>query len=230
MAIAWLRTHTEVDAVFLLNNDAVAEPGAATAMARRLNETGAGMCGARVLYWHPPGRVQALGGASYSPALGRAVHLGAGLPADARAGLDAVERRLDYVLGAALMITWKCLDDIGPMEERYFLYYEEIDWAVRARRRGWRLAYADDAIVRHKEGGSIGSSSRASSRSLMSDYYLLRSRISFTRKAYPYWLPTVFAYSVFQVIRNVWRGDRARVRVQWAALMGRPYFGSGVKP
>jgi GT2 family glycosyltransferase len=223
LAIRYVQQFDDYSAVLCLNNDTVPNPGAVDAMARRLSATGAGMCGATVVYWHPPQRVQALGGARYWPWLGRAAHIGAGAGPDVPRDAAAVEAQLGYVMGAALMISRACLEDIGLMEERYFLYYEEIDWAVRARQRRWRLVYAPDAVIFHKEGGSIGSSTQTARRSHLSEYCLLRSRLAFTRKFYPQWLPTVFAYSVFQLSRNLMRGDLARVRVQWAALSGRAF-------
>src|SRR3546814_1192637 len=58
---------------------------------------------------------------------------------------------------ASLAISRPCVEAIGLMDERYFLYFEEIDWAMQARGR-FSTGFAADAVVYHKEGGSIGSS------------------------------------------------------------------------
>jgi GT2 family glycosyltransferase len=122
-----------------------------------------------------------------------------------------------------MMVTRRFLEDVGSMNETYFLYYEEIDWATRARRGGFHLGYAPDAIVYHKEGGTIGSSANRTKRSLMSEYYLIRSRLLFTRKYYPYFLPSVIVFSFGQIARHASSGDLRRFANGLRALLGLRY-------
>lgn len=223
VGIQYIQRQCTFDFVFLLNNDALLPPNTVpTMVARCRQDTQIGMCGCTVVYNHTPTQVQAYGGASYQPLLGRASHLGAhALVSSPRDG-HAVEKKLDYILGAALMVTRPCLERIGGMEESYFLYYEEVDWATRAKRSGFTLAYAPSAVVLHKEGGTIGSSSRGGQRSLLSEYYLMRSRLLFTRKFYPQFLPTVIAFALAQSARTLLRRDWPRLAVQMRALINRP--------
>ena len=65
-----------------------------------------------------------------------------------------------------MLVSRDFLDEVGLMDESYFLYYEETDWAMRGKER-YRLAYADDAVVYHKEGASIGSSHQRAKRSAL---------------------------------------------------------------
>lgn len=226
VGIEFIRRNRAYEQIFLLNNDALLKRGAVESMAETFIDPKVGMCGATVVYHHTPDRIQALGGSRFSPLFGRASHIGAGrLVSDAR-HRGEVEKNLDYILGAALMISRHCLDAIGLLEERYFLYYEEIDWATRARRAGFTLAYAPDAVIFHKEGGTIGSSTDRTKRSLLSEYYLLRSRLSFTRKLYPVYLPTVLLFSGFQVIRHLARGEFGRFKNGCRALLGRRFLPS----
>ena len=105
------------------------------------------------------------------------------------------------------------------MDESYFLYYEEADWALRGKGR-YRLAYANDAIVYHKEGASIGSSGRSAKRSPLSAFYLVRSRLQFTRKFFPWMMPSVFAYSTLVALRARLSGHQAQADAMFAALRG----------
>jgi GT2 family glycosyltransferase len=75
------------------------------------------------------------------------------------------------------------LDRVGLMQEDYFLYYEEIDWAERARRISppFSLGYAADSIVYHKEGASAGTNSG----SLESLRWLSQNRLRFIKRFYP---------------------------------------------
>lgn len=224
VGIEFIRRNRAFDQIFLLNNDALLTPGAVESMAETFVDPKVGMCGATVIYHHTPDRIQALGGSRFSPVFGRASHIGAGrMVTDARVR-EEVEQNLGYILGAALMISRACLDAVGLMEERYFLYYEEIDWATRARRAGFKLAYAPEAVIFHKEGGTIGSSANRAKRSLLSEYYLLRSRLSFTRKLYPIYLPTVLLFSGGQVIRHLLRGEFRRFKNGCRAMLGQPFL------
>ncbi|MDQ7780142.1 MAG: glycosyltransferase family 2 protein [Planctomycetota bacterium] len=61
----------------------------------------------------------------------------------------------DWVTGACLLIRRETIDEIGLMDEGYFLYYEETDWCRRARRSGWRVLYWPGASVVHHGGQSV---------------------------------------------------------------------------
>lgn len=56
---------------------------------------------------------------------------------------------VDWTLGAALMIRRETFDEVGPLDERYFLYFEDVDWCLRAWRAGWRCSYLRTAICIH---------------------------------------------------------------------------------
>lgn len=66
------------------------------------------------------------------------------------------ERRhdIDWAVGAAYLITAACDASVGPWEERFFLYSEEVDYCARTRDAGYRVEYVPAACVVHTEGGS----------------------------------------------------------------------------
>jgi GT2 family glycosyltransferase len=59
-----------------------------------------------------------------------------------------------YVNGACLMIRRACLDQIGLLDEGFFMFSEEIDWCIRAKKAGWRVCHAPDTHIVHQVGGS----------------------------------------------------------------------------
>jgi N-acetylglucosaminyl-diphospho-decaprenol L-rhamnosyltransferase len=63
---------------------------------------------------------------------------------------------VDWVAGASLMIRRKVFEDIGLMDEGYFLYYEEVDYCLQARRAGWPCWYVPQSRVMHISGQSTG--------------------------------------------------------------------------
>jgi GT2 family glycosyltransferase len=63
-------------------------------------------------------------------------------------GFDRV-RTVDAVVGCSMLVRREALEDVGLLDESYFAYHEEIDWCVRARRRGWRLVFQPYSRVYH---------------------------------------------------------------------------------
>jgi hypothetical protein len=62
----------------------------------------------------------------------------------------------DWVAGASMLIRREVFEQIGLLDENYFLYYEEVDFCLRARRAGWRCDYVPDSRVVHFVGQSTG--------------------------------------------------------------------------
>ncbi len=85
---------------------------------------------------------------------------------------------VDWVGGAALMIRRKVIDQIGVLDEGYFMYSEETDWCFRVRKAGWDICYLPDATIVHLGGQS---SNKASAR-MKAELY--RSKIRFYAKHY----------------------------------------------
>jgi hypothetical protein len=116
---------------------------------------------------------------------------------------------MDFVSGASMLASRAFLQTIGLMEESYFLYFEELDWAMRAKGK-FKLGYASDSVIYHKEGAAIGSHLDRMKRSLISDQYLSRSRVLFTRRFFPSALPSVLAWVTIAAAYRALRGDLVR--------------------
>jgi hypothetical protein len=61
---------------------------------------------------------------------------------------------VDFVIGNGCMMRRQVLEEIGPFDEAFFQTHEDVDWAVRARRAGYRVVYVDTAVILHKGGAS----------------------------------------------------------------------------
>lgn len=224
VGLRFICENLDYEYVYLLNNDTIINGSTVTScIDRMLDDRKIGMCGSTVIYYHQQKEVQAFAGGSFNTLLGRSTHIGAHESIDKAVTESAIESQLDYILGAALMISKECLDSVGFLEEKYFLYYEEIDWATRAERLGFSLGFARDSKVWHKEGGSIGSSHDKAKRSYLSEYYLMSSRLKFIQKFYPLYLPTVYLYSLALVLRAVGKADFVRSKIMLRAILGLEY-------
>lgn len=142
--------------LLLLNPDAVLCPGALGLLVGLLDaRRSAAAVGPALVY--PDGRHQ--DSAFHFPGL---VQVGLDLfPIDRLAGSRLNGRirargpvPIDHPLGACILIRRTAWDDIGPLDEGYFMYVEEVDWCRRARRRGWQVWHHPGAVVRHHAGAA----------------------------------------------------------------------------
>jgi GT2 family glycosyltransferase len=209
--------------VWILNNDAIIA-GAETldALIARMDEDpGIGMCGSTVAYTGRDNVVQTRAGGSFQRMRGRCMPIGAGEPLAVGTDRAAVEEQLAYVNGAANFVRREMIETIGLMREDYFLFFEEFDWAMRARGK-YRLGYAPESVVLHQVGASIGTDDFGGGSSL-SSYYLTRSRLRFLARHAPASLLPAVADEVYTACK-LWRGGRrAQAGAMARAMLGRSH-------
>lgn len=84
-----------------------------------------------------------------------------------------------YLTGACLLVKRTAWAAVGPFDERFFLYSEEVDWARRARSLGWELRLAPEHAVRHAAHGTVAGSEQQHAASLQR---LQESQVKYLRK------------------------------------------------
>ena len=209
-----------IDHFWLLNNDTVVEPTAAAALVARMSVThNIGMCGTIVRFYHQPDMVQALNGSRFSLWTGQSQGIGGRRPASTPFDPQRVAADTDFVLGASLATSREFLETVGPMDESFFLYYEEIEWARRGT-NSFDIGFAQGATVYHKEGGSIGSSGVAGKRSAQSEYWLTRSRLKFIRRYSPILLPWHWLLTLLIAARRLLRRQPRLASAIMRAMLG----------
>ena len=105
--------------------------------------------------------------------------------------VDDVTRRareVDWVSGACLLVRRADADAVGLMDERYFIYTEDVDFCAAVRARGRKVIFTPDVEVVHLRGKSV-----ASARGAAEGAYR-RSQIAFYEKHHPGWVPLLRAY------------------------------------
>jgi GT2 family glycosyltransferase len=194
--------------VLLLNPDTEVLDDALTTMVRFIDENPrAGVAGARLLY--PDGRLQ---------------HSAFAFPTLAQAFLDffplhyrMINSRLngryphqlyergepfpvDHPLGAALMARREAIQQVGLLDERFFIYCEEIDWCMRMKKAGWGIYCVSRAEVVHHEAKST--------RQVRGEMFvaLWRSRYLLFEKHYSHF----FQWAVRRIVRLGLRAERRR--------------------
>ena len=118
---------------------------------------------------------------------------------------------MDYIIGASMFVRKSFILDVGYMCEEYFLYFEELDWILRGKEKGWKFSYISNAVVLHKEGGSTKITSKKIGE--LPDICQLRSRILFTKKFYPSYLFSAYLACLSTIVLRFIRGDFKRACV-----------------
>ena len=146
---------------WLLNPDTIVRPGAMAALRGFLDRRpDVGMAGSRMedpdgtpqisAFRFPSVLGEIEGGLRFAPA----TKLLAGYATDTT--VSEVECPTDWVAGASLMVRREVFEAIGVLDEAYFMYYEEVDFCLRANRAGWPCWYVPSSRVVHLVGQSSG--------------------------------------------------------------------------
>ncbi len=95
-------------------------------------------------------------------------------------GVDEVDRGqydreeiIDAANGACLLIRNEVIGDIGYLRDKYFMYWEDADYCMRAKKAGWKVVYTPKTELWHKVAQSSGIGSN------LNDYFLTRNRLDF---------------------------------------------------
>jgi GT2 family glycosyltransferase len=133
------------DYIWLLNNDTKPAPDALTALvAKATSDERIGAVASICYYADTPARVQAWAGSRVNLWIGYS-------------GLSRVPREDDWfdsLNGTSILIARNALEDVGLLDEAFFVYWEDTEFCVRLRKRGWRIAAAPDSRVLHKVSAS----------------------------------------------------------------------------
>jgi GT2 family glycosyltransferase len=221
VGLRFAQARSGFDYVWLLNPDTVVAPDALRQMVAEMRRRpDAGLCGSTVRLYDDPERLHALGGGTFYRWIAATRLIGkrgrSALPEDA----ERVRRRLSLILGASMLVSRAFLDSVGLLNEDYFLFLEEIDWAVRGRDR-FALTYAPRSVVYHKKGRATGLGVSVRERSTLAEYHLARSRLRFTRTHYPRARGSVFVALLLQAAIRLLGGRADLARAVLRAIRDR---------
>ena len=188
--------------VWLLNNDTVVAANALSGLVRAAEaDDTLGAVGGTMLYYADPSVVQ------FAP--GGTVRLST--------GAMAATREFNFICGGCLLVRSKVFDEIGLLDERFFVYAEDSDFCLRIGDGGWKMGYAPDAIVWHKGGGTTVNGSP------FHDYHNVRSSLLLVHKWRPASVPVALGYWMYRavapkILRGQWRRLPAVMRAYADAL------------
>lgn len=202
--LAYLARYPDIQHFWVLNPDSLVMPDTVGNLAKGIAESGPySLMGGRVNYIDPPGKIQIDGGL-VNWKTGVTSNYNVGQPIDATAPPEPSQ--YDFVTGASMVASRTFYERVGPLREDYFLYYEEVDWAMR--RGDLPLAYCKGMDIYHRAGTSIGSPTVERPATPFSQYFKHRGRIRFIRRFRPASLPFALgytaAYTVKMLLMRAW--------------------------
>lgn len=161
----------DADYVMLLNNDTIVDPEMLTHLIDVAeSDPKIGIVGPKMLYFDPPDVIWCAGNRiewERGAALVR-------LQAEERdTGKDQAPAEVDYVTGCGVCLRREVIEEVGMLDPRFFIYYEESDWCLRAHKAGWHVLYVPQARLWHKVSAAMGTASPAT------DYYMTRNVLLF---------------------------------------------------
>lgn len=218
IGLAALHQIPTLDRFWVLNPDCIVPPQTPAHFATYQPPGGQfSLMGGRVRYIHDPDQLQSDGGV---------VNRRSGVTSNVNRGCSHAHTprpdpgSLDFVSGANMVASRAFYDRVGPLPEDYFLYYEEVDWALR--RGDMPLAVCPEAEVFHHTGTSIGSATSAKIGSPFAVYFMYRSRMRFVRHHSPRWQSYARAYALAKAGQLLIKGHYRHAGAIWAAVCGTP--------
>lgn len=119
-----------------------------------------------------------------------------------------INEKLDYIVGASMLVPIDLLKKYGLMQEGFFLYWEETDFCYMMKSNRVKLEWIPNSIVYHKIGQSTDITSE------LTDYYSTRNTIKFFKKWYPQnILVVVLVNLTLKIINRISRGQFNRIKL-----------------
>lgn len=206
-----------IEYIWVLNPDCVVSPETPAAIMDATTGERFSLLGGRTLFYERPDEIQTDGG-RVSRRTGTCKSVNAGQ--SSATTLMPCATTLDYITGASLVATRKFVEAAGPMEEDYFLYYEEVDWAFR--RGTLPLRVSADMIVYHRGGTTIGTGDTTRRPSAFANYFNFRNRLRFVRRFLPGSLLAAIGYGLAKGAQLLCKGAVGEAEAVIAGTLALP--------
>ncbi len=202
--------------ILLLNNDTEVAPDFLAPLAAALEADPQAAAAGPLIYYHAAPQVVWSAGGMIDWRRGETRMTGMGARDAGQFG--GPPRPVDFVTGCALLVRASVVAEVGALDERFFAYYEEVEWCVRMQRAGYRILFVPQSRIWHK----ISPQAREASPRV--HYYMTRNRLLFLRTAnaplrarlwtaFSY-LRTLLSWSV----KPRWRHKAPQRRAMWQAI------------
>ncbi|URZ14840.1 glycosyltransferase family 2 protein [Clostridium felsineum] len=161
--------------VLLINNDTVVEKDFLMNLVKNIDvNKKVGMLTGKIYYYAEPKRIWFAGG-GINELKGNAYHVGMN-------EIDVGEKysckqQIKFASGCFQLISKELINNVGYMNEKYFMYYEDTDYCYRIINSGYKILYEPNSVIYHKVSSSTGGC-----KSFFTQFYMTRNRLIFINK------------------------------------------------
>ena len=212
--------------VFVLNEDITLAPDCLVELMQVAESSpGIGIAGPMVYHFDEPDVIQSAGG--LLDRYWRTIHVGQNQPDQHQ---YPNPRIVDWISGCAILVRRDVVEQVGALDDRFFYYWEETEWCVRARRNRWQIWQVPQAKIWHK------GVQRNYSPGPNVTYYAARNKLMMMKKHHaPF---SVWLYTSFQTIRTLvswtirpkWREMRDHRKALWQGTVDFLFKRYGIRP
>lgn len=180
--------------IWILNNDTVIPRNSLSELLAFLDQNvNIDVAGSIMTYYTSSNTIQAYGGGKYYPILGLTKLLYKNYTVEKLLSLQKINPP-DYLMGSSLLIRKNALNMLKGFDDSFFVYGEDLDLSLRARKKGLVLGVCPQSCVLHKDSGST------KEKKDIFYYLLYKSNIINTKKHYPYYLITAIMANIFYLL------------------------------
>lgn len=108
-----------------------------------------------------------------------------------------MRKEVDFVVGCSMLFRRELIELIGWLDEDYFIYYEDTDWNLKAKKAGMKIVYVPDSLIYHKES----SSTKSEELSPHYAYYLMRNGYLFVKRNNPKYKMIALLYMAYRIVK-----------------------------
>lgn len=187
------------DFIFIVNNDTEVTADLIDRLLEPFEiDEAIGIVSPKIKFFSNPNIIQFAGFNAINPITGRNSAVGSLQPDDGKFDQSGYT---NYAHGAAMLVKREVFEKIGVFPDHFFIYYEELDFSVRAKKAGFQIYYQSQAVIYHKESITMGK------ESAIKAYYHNRNRIMFMRRNsthYQFFLFILF-YSLLTFPKSIFK-------------------------
>jgi GT2 family glycosyltransferase len=139
-------------------------------------------------------------------------------------------RRVEYVMGACFLIPRSALEQVGNLDERFFMYFEETDWCWRAHQSGLDVWYCAETEITHLEGKAAARASRFSLEQFQKSYREFVAKHYGQKSVWGFRVAQFFEYGWKSILRRLAPGDNNRALSENFALRAKLQLKNNLDP
>ncbi|MDH5609725.1 MAG: glycosyltransferase family 2 protein [Cyclobacteriaceae bacterium] len=203
--------------IMLLNNDTEVHPGFLYPLVEKIKESEeVGAVQPKMYFMHDKKRIWNAGGRFY-PFIGKTATIGYNV---IDSGQFEAMQKVDWITGCCILVSSRVIREVGLLDDRFFAYYEDVDWSFRIRESGKSLWFVPQSFIYHVAGASSTSKVKGKEGylSAFAHYLNVRNNILLIRKhdklifripTFVFQLFKVMGYLVYFIARRRWGKFRA---------------------